>query len=75
MASYYPKQEASNCKLRQQLRVYPLKDFQVSVIIIANGLKQKNHHQPNRWWYHDYAGSIHPANQLSVPDDTELKGS
>ena len=41
MASYYPKQEASNCKLRQQLRVEPLKDFQVSVINIANGLKQK----------------------------------
>ena len=41
MASYYPKQEASNCKLRQQLRVDPLKDFQVSVIIIANELIQK----------------------------------
>ena len=41
MASYYPKQEASNCKLRQQLRVDPLKDFQVSVINIANELKQK----------------------------------
>lgn len=42
MASYYPKQVASNCKLRQQLRVDPLKDFQVSVINIANELKQKN---------------------------------
>ena len=41
MASYYPKQEATKCKLRQQHRVDPLRDFQVNVIIIANGLKQK----------------------------------
>ena len=41
MASYYPKQEASNCKLRQQRRVDLLRDFKINVINIANELKQK----------------------------------
>ena len=41
MASYYPKQEATKWKSRQQLQVDLLRNFQVSVIIIANGLKQK----------------------------------
>jgi len=76
MASYYPKQEATKCKLRQQHRANPLRETQANVIIVANRFNNRETTiSKTNGGITDTLDKPASANQLAVSEDAELNGS